>query len=82
MKKLTALLALSALASTTSACVVRQAQYVTLTYAHSASNTVFIAYTEYPANQSHMIACTVQADNTPACRPQPALDRLLNAQAQ
>jgi hypothetical protein len=81
MRKLTALLALSALATAASACA-PQIRYVTSTYAHTPSNTVFIAYTERPAVEAHMIACTVQADNTPACRPQPALDRLLNAPAQ
>lgn len=81
MRKLTAFLALGALATAANACA-PQVRYITNTYAHNPSSTVFIAYTERPSIEAHMLACTVQQDNTPACRPQPALDRLLNAPAQ
>lgn len=78
MRKLSALISLLALAGAANACA-PQVRYVTNTYAHSPSSTVYVAYTERPIVEAHVIACTVQQDNTPACRPQPALDQLLNA---
>lgn len=75
------LLAIGAVASSATGCA-PQIRYVTLSYAHNPTNTVYVAYTERPIVEAHMMACTVGADNTPVCRPQPALDRLLNAPVQ
>jgi hypothetical protein len=77
MRRPSLLLALGALCAAMSGCI-PQVRYVTNTFAHGPSNTIFVAYTERPNTEAHVIACTLQPDNTPGCRPQPALDRLLN----
>lgn len=55
-----------------------QTRYVTATYWHSDS-AGFVAYTQRPQVEAHVLLCTINADNTPMCRPQPAVDQLLNA---
>ncbi len=55
-----------------------QTRFVTASYWHTDSSG-FLAYTQRPQVEAHVLLCTVGPDNTPACRPQPAVDALLNA---
>ncbi len=62
-------------------------RYVTAEHWHD-DNNVFIAYSEYTKTNfvvastgrstAHVMLCRVQADNKADCRPQTAVDRLLN----
>jgi hypothetical protein len=62
-------------------------RYVTAEHWHD-DNSFFIAYTEYTktnfvvtssgSSTAHVIMCRAGADNTATCRPQVAVDRLLN----
>jgi hypothetical protein len=81
MKQLTKSVALVAFALLANACMGPQVRYLTAMHAHAPSSTYYIAYAERPAIEAHVLACTVQQDNTPVCRPQPAIDQLLNAPA-
>lgn len=60
------------------ACV-PPSHYITASYIHAPNNTVYIGFGENPGNTAHVMACTVQADNSTACRAQPAIGQLLNA---
>lgn len=55
-----------------------QIRYVTATHWHTDA-AGFVAYTQRPQVEAHVLLCSVNADNTPSCRPQPAVDALLNA---
>ena len=63
------------------------ARYVTAEHWHD-DNSFFLAYTEYNktsyvvasggSSTAHVILCRAGADNAASCRPQVAVDRLLN----
>jgi hypothetical protein len=63
------------------------ARYVTAEHWHD-DNSFFIAYSEYNktnyvvtsggSSTAHVMLCRAGADNTASCRPQVAVDRLLN----
>ena len=63
------------------------ARYVTAEHWHD-DNSFFIAYTEYNktnyivtssgSSTAHVMLCRAGADNSATCRPQVAVDRLLN----
>jgi hypothetical protein len=81
MRKIMILLTAGALAVSAQACG-PQSHYITASYIHAANNTVYIGYGESPSNTAHVMACTVQADNSTACRNQPAIGQLLNTHPQ